>query len=540
MKMNLRRILAACALTFPLVACGSHDVFLAINKGASSGTIVPSSQFSVLKKAATLESFICENIYPVPPSELDCHERMEKAMEKAFPLGLEKAETMGFARVPAQFETTDPVGIVLWRLNARIFGECRSDANFAECMDGAYHALLQGFDPNSAYLNAEEFAEMRTSLSGEFFGVGMEIRKDVPKDPLIVVSPIEGSPAKKAGILPGDVIIRVKDESVDQDASQWKTASDAVKVIRGPKGSSVTLTIERKGEPKPIEVTIIRDAIKTEFVKGELLKDGDATYALIKVSSFGGKVSSRVEAVYAKLEKEARSENNRKLNGLILSLENNLGGLLNEACRMVDLFLDAESIVLMRDRKGVEPHDCWNKEIRPYPGDMTKGLPILVMVNGGSASASEVVAAALQHFKRATVGGTDTFGKGSVQTIMQFDKGSALKLTTSEYGVGLKSDQTFVQCLGVKPDVVFDRGLDLMDKDGKRITDCGRDRHILSGGPQANAPVHTPIAVANPAHYARNLKMLERYKKHVAKEDAERKTTIERLKQQGKDEEGVE
>src|SRR3989344_3837575 len=215
MKTNLCRILAACVLSFPLVACGAHDDFLRFNKTATSGTIVPESQFLVLQKSAVLESFICENIYPAPKSELECHEQMERAMEKAFPLGLQKAETMGFASVPAQFET-DPVATVLWRLNARMFGECRSDANFAACVDEAYRTLSSAFDPHSGYINKEEFAEMMQSNTGSFSGIGLEVGGLRKKgDPMIALNPIEGSPAERAGLLSGDIIVGISKDGTD-------------------------------------------------------------------------------------------------------------------------------------------------------------------------------------------------------------------------------------------------------------------------------------------------------------------------------------
>lgn len=298
----------------------------------------------------------------------------------------------------------------------------------------AIEGMLKTLDPYSAYLTPERYKELEIGTSGEFGGVGIEVT--IKNGVLTVISPIEDTPADKAGIKPGDQIIAINGKS-----TQGITISEAVNMLRGPKGSSVRITVRREGDAEPREVELVRDIIHVKSVKYSLLDDG---IGYIKISQFQERTSKELEDAIERLELLNRG----KLKGVILDLRNNPGGLLTQAVEVADEFMDKGLIVSVRGRTEDQITDYYaTKE-----GRLTK-CPLVVIVNKGSASASEVVAEALQDSKRAVILGTKTFGKGSVQTIIKLEDGSGLKLTTARF---YAPSGRSINEVGVTPDIVVE------------------------------------------------------------------------------------
>lgn len=323
--------------------------------------------------------------------------------------------------------------------NLEIFAEVirQIQENYVEPKDpkklieSAIKGMVGSLDPHSQYMTKEEHQELIIETKGSFTGVGIEIT--MKDNVLTVVSPIEGTPAYKAGIRAGDKIIKI-----DGKSTADMTLMDAVKRIRGPKDTKVKLTIKREGVKEPIDFEIVRDVIPLRTVKKYMLTPN---IAYIRVSSFQGNTVEDLNKALTELEKKY------KIKGLIFDLRNNPGGLLTQAIKVSDIFLDSGVIVSTRGRNGsqdmvVKAH----KDKHKHPQD----YPMIVLVNGGSASAAEIVAGALQDNKRALILGTKTFGKGSVQTIIPLSDGSALKLTTARY---YTPNGTSIQVSGISPDI---------------------------------------------------------------------------------------
>lgn len=316
-----------------------------------------------------------------------------------------------------------------------------------ELTTNAIEGMLKTLDPYSAYLSPERYRELEIGTSGEFGGVGMEVA--VENGALKVISPIEGSPADLAGIKPGDLITEI-----DGKPTQGMVVFEAVKLLRGPKGSKVTITVTREGEGSR-DVTLTRDVIHIKSVKYKLL-DNEIGY--IKISQFQENVSDELEDALSKLE----LENGGSLRGLVLDLRNNPGGLLDEAIKVADQFIDKGLIVSVRGRTSNQ-----STEYYATKGDSKRDISLVVLVNKGSASASEVVAEALQDSKRATIVGSKTFGKGSVQTIIQLDDGSGLKLTTAKF---YAPSGRSINDVGVTPDIIVEDN-DMPDLQMKRAVE---------------------------------------------------------------------
>lgn len=297
-------------------------------------------------------------------------------------------------------------------------------------IENAINGMLSALDPHSSYMNPKTYKDMQVQTKGEFGGLGIEVTME--NGVIKVVSPIDDTPASKAGILPGDLIFALDGEPV-----QGLTLQEAVEKMRGKVGTPIKISIRRAGKD-PFDVSLTRETIKVKSVRYRL-EGGDIGY--IRVTSFTEQSTSGVLDAVEKLKKEAGN----KLKGFILDLRNNPGGLLDQAIAMSDAFLDKGEIVSVKARKS-EDVQRWNAK----PGDVTGGLPIVVLVNGGSASASEIVAGALQDHKRAIILGTRTFGKGSVQTIMQVTGGGAIRLTTALY---FTPSGRSIQKEGIKPDI---------------------------------------------------------------------------------------
>ena len=321
--------------------------------------------------------------------------------------------------------------------NIEIFTEVISliENNYVEPQDtqkliyGAIKGMVQSLDPHSSFMTKEEHEELLISTEGSFSGIGIEIT--VKDNILTVVSPIEDTPAYKAGLKAGDKIVKIGDKVTND-----MTLTDAIKYIRGPKGTEVELTISREGVDKPLVFNITRDVIPLQSVKSSQL-DYDIGY--VRISNFQGNTSDDLVIALDRLEKA------HKLKGLILDLRNNPGGLLDQAIKVSDEFLDSGLIVSTKGRnkdQDIEESAHKNKKERNYP--------MIVLVNGGSASASEIVAGALQDNKRALILGTRTFGKGSVQTVLPLSDGSGLRLTTARY---YTPSGRSIQLSGISPDI---------------------------------------------------------------------------------------
>lgn len=348
--------------------------------------------------------------------------------------------------------------------------------------ENAIRGMLSGLDPHSDYLDAEDLKELQGMTTGEFSGIGIEI---IPQDSYLkVVTPLDGSPASKAGIKPGDIILRINDQLV-KDMS----VREAVQKMRGAKGSELTLTIVRKGEQAPLKIKVIRDNIVVKSVTSKMLKDN---YGYVRISSFQTNTAKSLEEAVANLNKQAGGQ----LKGLVLDLRNNPGGLLDSATTVADDFLEPARMgknKLITFTKSRIP----DSQISMYatPGDITNNAPMVVLINGGSASGAEIVAGALQDHHRALVVGTSSFGKGSVQTVIPLDQTTAIKLTTALY---FTPSGRSIQATSIKPDVtVEDMKLASAKKPDELISikEADLKGHLANG----NAPKEgaAPAAAAN-------------------------------------------
>jgi carboxyl-terminal processing protease len=299
-------------------------------------------------------------------------------------------------------------------------------------IESAINGMLAGLDPHSSYMDAKSFQDMQSQTSGMFGGLGIEVTME---DGFIkVVAPIDETPAAKAGVMPNDIISHLDDEPV-----QGLTLDQAVEKMRGPVNTKIKLKIIRKGSDKPIEVSITRDIIRVRSVRSNLNGD-DVAY--VRLTQFSEQTTDGLRRAISDLSGQAGD----KLKGFILDLRNNPGGLLDQAISVSDAFLERGEIVSTRGRNAEE-----TQRFNARPGDLTKGKPLIVLVNGGSASASEIVAGALQDHKRATIVGTRSFGKGSVQTIIPLGSGNgALRLTTARY---FTPSGRSIQAKGITPDI---------------------------------------------------------------------------------------
>ena len=333
-------------------------------------------------------------------------------------------------------------------------------ADVKKLMYGAVSGMLRELDPHSSFLKPEEYKELQVETKGKFGGLGIEIT--MRDGVLTVVSPLEGTPADKAGIQAGDQIIRIDDQPT-QDLS----LTEAVQKMRGPKGTKVKLTIIRKGERKPLEFDLVRDTISIQSVKWRTLESG---YGYVRVSSFQSGTASDLRKALDQLEQE-----NQPLQGLVLDMRNDPGGLLDQAVEVADEFINEGLIVYTGGR-------LENQKMRfeAHKNSKPRNYPVVVLVNSGSASASEIVAGALQDHKRAIVLGEPTFGKGSVQTVIPLSDGAALRLTTSLY---YTPSGRSIQAKGIEPDILVKRELPpKADEEGadelKRIREKDLPRHM--------------------------------------------------------------
>ena len=323
------------------------------------------------------------------------------------------------------YKKIDLFGEVLEKINK----ENVDEVNQSESMDSAINGLLQSLDPYSAYMSPKIFEQMQTETSGEFGGLGIEVGMEAGV--VKVISPIDDTPASKAGLKAGDYIVKINNTQV-----QGKSLSEAVDLMRGPVGSGIELTVRRIGEKKALVFNIVREVIQVQSVKSEVLED-DIGY--IRLTSFNDNSSDQIEKQIKKLNK------NKNINSYILDLRNNPGGLLSQAIKISDFFLDNGEIVSTKSRKKSE-----NRKWFAKGGDITGGKTLLVLINYGSASASEIVAGALKDHKRAILLGENSYGKGSVQSIIPLKNRGAIRLTVAKYY--LPSGKSISE-VGVRPDI---------------------------------------------------------------------------------------
>ena len=330
------------------------------------------------------------------------------------------------------YKKIDLFGEVLEKINKEYVDEI----NQSESLDAAIDGLLQSLDPYSAYMSPEIFNEMQTETSGEFGGLGIEVNME--SGVVKVISPIDDTPASRAGIKAGDYIIKIDDIQV-----QGKSLSEAVDLMRGPVGSSIILTVRRIGQKKALTFEIVREIIQIKSVKADLLKNN---VGYLRLTSFNENSGDQIREQIREFEK------NGNINSYILDLRNNPGGLLSQAIRISDFFLDNGEIVSTKSRKASENRKWFAKK-----GDLIGGKTLVVLINYGSASASEIVAGALQDHKRAIILGENSYGKGSVQSIIPLKNKGAIRLTVAKYY--LPSGKSISE-VGVSPDIEIDEDTD--------------------------------------------------------------------------------
>ena len=347
------------------------------------------------------------------------------------------------------------------RTFAEVFAKVKKDyvedVGDTDLLENAIKGMLEGLDPHSSYLDEDAYLELQEGTSGKFGGLGIEVGME---DGFIkVISPIDDTPAEKAGIQSGDLIIRL-----DETPVKGLSLNEAVSRMRGEPGTDITLTIVRESEEKPLKLTITRDIIKVKSVRSQTLEPG---FGYLRISHFQTRTAEDARTSLQKL----KEDNNGKLDGLILDLRNNPGGILSAAVGVSDLFLDKGLIVYTEGR--IEDSKL---KFNAKPADLLDDAPIVVLVNAGSASASEIVAGALQDQKRGVIMGQKTFGKGSVQTILPISNDSALKLTTARY---YTPSGRSIQVSGIEPDVVIARvRIESLEEEGNIITEENLNRRL--------------------------------------------------------------
>jgi len=361
----------------------------------------------------------------------------------------------------SQDESTESLPLEDLQVFSEVFGKIKSE--YVDYVDDrtllrdAIQGMLSGLDPHSSFLEPEEFKDIKISTDGKFGGLGIEVTME--NGLIKVVTPIDGTPAFDADIQPGDLILMLDDLPV-----QGLTLREAVEKMRGVPGSEIRLTISREGSPDPIEVTLVRAIIKVTSVKAEILQQG---LVYVRLSSFQSGTAQSLRTRITELKEVLGG----KIEGLILDLRNNPGGVLTGAVEISDMFLGEGEIVSTRGRTNQS-----GQSFAARPDDVIDNSPMVVLVNGGSASASEIVAGALQDHKRAIIMGTKTFGKGSVQTVIPMNNGGALKITTARYYT--PSNQS-IQARGIKPDIITEQlRVSGVNQDSNRVSESDLAGHL--------------------------------------------------------------
>ncbi len=401
------------------------------------------------------------------------------------------ALSLHFAADAERESLPTPLPIEELRAFSEVFGRIKSDyvepVSDQKLINEAINGMLSGLDPHSAYLDADAFKELQVGTQGEFGGLGIEVGME---DGLVkVVSPIEDTPAYQAGIKSGDLIIKL-----DETLVKGMSLNEAVKRMRGKPGSKIVLTVIRKDQPKPLIITLVRAVIKVQSVKSKMAESG---YGFIRVTQFQEHTGENLATALSTLVKQ----NNGPLKGLVVDLRNDPGGLLTGAVAVSAAFLNPDALVVYTEgrtedakmRLTASPqnylHGGGADYLKSIPPSI-KTTPLVVLVNGGSASASEIVAGALQDHKRAVIMGTQTFGKGSVQTVLPLGNNTAIKLTTARYYTpGGRS----IQAKGIVPDIVVEDPYSSAAEGALRLREADLDRHLSNDRPGDTAPAAAPV-----------------------------------------------
>ncbi|MSR14770.1 MAG: S41 family peptidase [Gammaproteobacteria bacterium] len=396
------------------------------------------------------------------------------------PAPLPEATPSSLPTSPTSAPTAEDLPLEDIRVFVEIFHKVKKDyveeISDKQLLEDAIKGMLAGLDPHSSYLDAEAYDELQQGTIGEFGGLGIEVGTD---DGLIkVIAPIDDTPASRGGILAGDTIIRIDDSPVRGMAS-----NDAIKKMRGKVGSKIKLTLVREGSAKPLEITLVRDLIKIKSVRSRMLEPG---FGYVRISAFQGHTGEDLISELAKLKADAGM-----LKGLVLDLRNNPGGLLGAAVSVSDAFLDTGKIVYTEGRV----NDA-KLQFDAKPPDLIDGAPLIVLVNEGSASASEIVAGALQDRQRAVIMGRQTFGKGSVQTILPMNNKAAIKITTARY---FTPSGRSIQAEGIKPDILIEKvRIEATENaEDSAVTEALLSRHLdnpTKGSDKSASPTPPPAA----------------------------------------------
>ena len=357
-------------------------------------------------------------------------------------------------------DSEEPLPLEDLQIFSEVFGKIKSEyvdqVDDKTLLQNAIRGMLSGLDPHSTFLDPEEFEGIRITTDGKFGGLGIEVTTE--EGVIKVVTPIDGTPAYDAGLQPGDLILELDHVSV-----RGKSLQESVEKMRGDPGTKIILTILREGESATFEVELVRAVIKVTSVRSELLESG---FGYVRVSSFQ---SSTAQSLRSQI-KSLVSKNGAALNGLVLDLRNNPGGVLSGAVEVSDMFLSKGDIVTTRGRTSTS-----EQKLAARPDEVTDNAPMVVLVNGGSASASEIVAGALQDHDRAIIMGTRTFGKGSVQTVIPMNNGGALKLTTARYYT--PSDRS-IQAKGIVPDIIAEQASLTKPEERKQLSEADLSGHL--------------------------------------------------------------
>ena len=353
------------------------------------------------------------------------------------------------------------------RTFADVFNQIRSgyveEIDDSTLLEYAIQGMLTGLDPHSSYLSRDAFQDLQTSTTGEFSGLGLEVNME---DGYVkIIAPIDGSPAADAGLQTGDIIIKLGSVPV-----KGMSLNEAIELMRGPKGSEIELTIGRPGDGQPFTVTLKRDTIKVASVRQRFLEPG---YGYIRIAQFQSNTGADVQSSLQKLAKE------QSLKGLVLDLRNNPGGVLRASVDVAGLFMEGGTVVYTEGRL---PNSDTSYDASEE--DASKGVPLIVLINGGSASASEIVAGALQDNARAVIMGTPSFGKGSVQTVMPISESRAVKLTTALY---FTPNGRSIQAEGIDPDVFVERAKVTTFSEAGRVSEADLSGHLSNGNGRSSS-----------------------------------------------------
>ncbi len=374
------------------------------------------------------------------------------------------------------------------RVFAEVFGRIKNDyvepVEDRDLLNYAIKGMLSGLDPHSAYLNEDDYKDLQAGTSGQFGGLGIEVGME--NGFVKVIAPIDDTPAQRAGVLAGDLIIRLDDQPI-----KGMSLDEAVALMRGKPGTTLKLTIMRDGTDKPLQITVKRDIIKTVSVKHRMLEPG---YGYVRVSQFQARSPEDMLTGIGALKREAGG----RLKGLVLDLRNNPGGVLNAAVAISDAFLTDGTIVYTEGRVSDS-----QLKFKAAPDDVLEGAPVVVLVNGGSASASEIVAGALQDHRRAVIMGQQTFGKGSVQTIVPINRRTAVKMTTARY---FTPNGRSIQAEGIVPDIeLANLRLTQGEDNGGQLKEADLAGHLVNpedNGDQQDATPDAESDVAADKDYA--------------------------------------